>query len=248
MRLIYSSLAFVLLFLCDVHNVYAANSITVDLAEDYVDISAGFDGAHISLFGVREGKGDIAIVIRGPARDMIVRRKAQLAGAWINRSSKKFKDTPIYYDYALSDISLDSQIPDSLKNVGVGLSGLKHKLHDIDSKDKVRAEFRDALIRNKQVEKLFPKNSKEVKFLNDRFFRADFYIPANVPVGEYKIQTYYFSNSKILDIKTNILRVEQVGMSAGIKSFSKSNSFIYGVACVFLAIFAGWFSNRVRRA
>ncbi len=254
MRLMVLSLSIVFLLFCVMPDAYAApsayvtHSITVDLAEDYVDISAGFDGAHISLFGMREGKGDIAIVIRGPVRDMVVRRKGQLAGAWINRSSKKFKDVPLYYDYALSDMALDMKMPEALKKVGVGLSGLSYQLHDAHSTGKLRAEFKDALIRNKQAKALFPKKPQGVKFLNDKFFRADFYIPANVPVGEYRIQTYYFLKGKIRNVKTNILKVEQVGASAGIKSFSKEHSFIYGLLCVCVAVFAGWVSNRVRRA
>jgi hypothetical protein len=43
------------------------------------------------------------------------------------------------------------------------------------------------------------------------------------------------------------VRVAQVGGSARINQFAHGNSFVYGVMCVFLAVFAGWFSNRVRR-
>ena len=55
------------------------NDLTIDLAEKSVNITTGFTGASLSLFGVKEQTGDIAIVIQGPERRMVVRRKDQVA-------------------------------------------------------------------------------------------------------------------------------------------------------------------------
>ena len=76
--------------------------LSVDLAEDHVDITTGFTGSRVVLFGIKETPGDVAVTISGPDRKMVVRRKEQVFGLWINRKSAEFLDVPVYYDYALS--------------------------------------------------------------------------------------------------------------------------------------------------
>ena len=225
--------------------VAAPTDVQVDLASDHIDITTGFDGTTLELFGVRHNRGDIAVVVRGPVHTMSVRRKESVIGAWINRSFETFKGVPSYYNYALSVPVERLASPDTLKRYGIGPENLQ--FNKPDSTDETRHLFREALIRNKQEQGLYPEKAVEVKFISPDFFRADFYIPSNVPVGDYEIQTFYFSNGVLQDSKAHMVRVAQVGVSASVHRYAYENSLMYGVLCVLLAIFAGWFSNRVRR-
>lgn len=222
-----------------------ADNVVVDLSSDHVDITTGFNGTTLAVFGVRSGKGDIAVILRGPQRTMSVRRKESVVGAWINRSFETFKAVPSYYGYAISKPLQGLATPEVLQEHGVGTENLR--FNKPDSTDPQRIFFRDALLRNKQSQGLYPEHAGTINFIGPDFFRADFYIPANVPVGEYEVQTLYFSNGTVRDTKIRTVRVAQVGGSARIHQFANDNSMIYGVLCVLLAVFAGWFSNRVRR-
>lgn len=222
-----------------------AENVTVELVSDHVDITTGFNGTTLGLFGVRANKGDIAVIVKGPLRTMSVRRKERVMGAWINSSFETFKAVPSYYNYAVSRPTEDIASPEKLVEHGVGPENLR--FNKPDSTDEQRIEFREALLRNKRMQGLYPVNPGAIKFIGPNFFRADFYIPANVPVGEYEIQTLYFSGGVLRDSKTNTVRVAQVGGSARINDFAHNNSLVYGLMCVLLAVFAGWFSNRVRR-
>ncbi|MCE7887947.1 MAG: transmembrane family protein [Alphaproteobacteria bacterium PRO2] len=222
-----------------------AENVTVELVSDHVDITTGFNGTTLGLFGVRANRGDIAVIVRGPLRTMSVRRKESVMGAWINRSFETFKAVPSYYNYALSRPLEELTTAEKLAEHGIGPENLR--FNKPDTTDKRRIEFREALLRNKRMQGLYPAEPGAIKFIGPNFFRADFYIPANVPVGEYEIQTLYFSNGILRDSKTNTVRVAQVGGSARINDFAHNNSLVYGLMCVLLAVFAGWFSNRVRR-
>jgi uncharacterized protein (TIGR02186 family) len=222
-----------------------AENVTVELVSDHVDITTGFNGTTLGLFGVRANKGDIAVIVKGPLRTMSVRRKESVMGAWINRSFETFKAVPSYYNFALSRPMEELAMPEKLVEHGIGPENLR--FNKPDTTDEQRIEFREALLRNKKMQGLYPENPGAIKFIGPNFFRADFYIPANVPVGEYEIQTLYFSNGVLRDSKTNTVRVAQVGGSARINDFAHNSSLVYGVMCVLLAVFAGWFSNRVRR-
>ena len=78
------------------------DNVIVDLASDHVDITTGFNGTTLSLFGVRHDAGEVAVVVRGPSRTMSVRRKESVLGAWMNRTFETYKDVPAYYNYAIS--------------------------------------------------------------------------------------------------------------------------------------------------
>lgn len=214
----------------------------VELASDRIDITTGFIGAEIRLFGYRKDKdADVAIVIRGPDRTLTVWRKAKVMGAWINRYSAKFKHMPLYYDYALGRPA-DGQADSALFRArGIGVSSLF-------SPESLETEknFVDALVTEKQQGKLFPVAPRAVGFLNDNFFRVDFHIPAAAPTGRYRIESFLMKDGKIVDTDMEVLKVEQVGLNALIYRFARDHAISYGLACIFLALGAGWFVSALR--
>lgn len=221
--------------------------LTVDLAKNTVDISAGFTGSDLVLFGVKKGPGHVAVVIQGPKKDMVVRRKENAMGLWFNRHSLEFEDVPVYYDYALSAPEDKMGGAEALRKNGIGLDSLTFKPDMWRDDPEYSQNFQEGLIRNKQAEGLFPLKPKEVTFLDDDFFRATFYMPSNVPTGRYEVHSYLIRNGAIADVRTTELNVGQVGMEARIHKFARKQSFTYGVLCVAMAVLAGWAANLIRR-
>lgn len=214
------------------------NHLTIDLAQRSVNITMGFSGANLSLFGVKDQPGDIAIIIKGPERRIVVRRKDQVAGIWMNRESVAFRNVPVYYDLALSKPERDMAATDLLQEHGIGLDALNFHALGHDKPETVRT-FREALIRNKQIEGYFPLEPKNILFLNDNFFRANFYMPANVPNGEYDIVTYLFKDGALVSKDDTKLRVGQVGFSARMFRFAYLHGIAYGLVAVMLALLSG---------
>ena len=65
-----------------------------DLSNYRIDIDSSFNGTRIFLFGVRNDIGDIVVVVRGPRKDYIVRKKEEIAGVWVNGERMKFYGVP----------------------------------------------------------------------------------------------------------------------------------------------------------
>ena len=219
--------------------------LSVDLAEDHVDITTGFNGAVLSLFGVQDQDGDIAITIKGPRRPMIVRRKERVFGLWMNRKAVDFEDVPVYYDYALSKPEAEIASSDVLAEHKIGVETLRYDSDDVDGAQELKL-FQDALIRNKQEKRLYPKIPQDITYIDNKFFRTSFYIPSNVPTGLYTIETYLIKEGNVEAMWVTELKVAQVGKSAAVYSFSHSWSFAYGILAVLFAVGAGWFSNSIR--
>lgn len=238
---------FLLLFLCLMISAQPVSaehiSLTVELAEDHVDITTGFDGSKLTLFGIAEKGVDIAVVIHGPKQTTTVWHKGKAMGVWLNKDSMKFRDVPVYYDYALSRAADEIAEADVLKGSGIGLNSLFFDPDDDGSDAATLSSFQEALIRNKQTQSLFPLKPQAIDFLSDRFFKVTFNMPANVPTGSYQIHTYEIKNGAIEDENITRVRVAQVGAGASVFQFAHSHSFAYGALCVFLAVFAGWIGN-----
>ena len=88
----------------------AVPKLVPDVSQRDINIQSRFTGAELLLFGaiiyprgvVPEGQIDVAVVLRGPTRPLIVREKRQVAGIWINAESIDFRSAPTYYAIASS--------------------------------------------------------------------------------------------------------------------------------------------------
>lgn len=215
------------------------NALSIDLAEKSIDISTGFNGAKLVIYGTKTQPGDMAITVRGPTETMMVRRKEQILGIWMNRKSLRFEEVPSYYDLALSGKESDIAPSDILLRYDIGLDALQFETREnVDTA--VVDTFREALIRNKQGQGLFPLEPKPIKFINNDFFRASFYLPANVPTGLYRVKAYLFRDGQVVDTQEREIKVAQTGFSAEIFLFSRTQSLAYGLIAVLMALFFGW--------
>ena len=221
--------------------------LTIDLAQDSVDITTGFDGAHLSLFGVKSNGGQVAVVIKGPEKDVLVRKKSSVFGIWMNRRSLRYDDVPQFYDFALSDAEDNILNADMRKDKGIGFEALKFSPEENDFSNDDQKAFQSALLRNKQESGLFPVEAKDVIFLSDTFFKTEFYVPSNVPTGDYVIETFLIDGGNVVDKSTTNVKVAQVGFSSGVYQFAHSYSLAYAIVIVLIAVVAGWLSNAVRQ-
>lgn len=213
--------------------------IAIDVADRQVDITTGFDGSSLVVYGVTREEGDIAVLITGPQRTMVARRKSNVGGAWVNTEWIEFDQVPAFYDYALSRFAMEEESAAVLHENGIGLNGLDF-LPRGDEKPENVAQFREALIRNKQTQGLFPLKARGMEFVRGDFFKTQFSLPSNVPTGDYTVQAFLFRGGKIRAQDTATFRVAQVGFSARIYSFAYRDSLAYGLVAVAMAFFAGW--------
>lgn len=228
----------------------AGGDLVVDLSKPVVAITTGFTGADILLFGVTDEKGDVVVVIRGPQRDTIVRRKYQVAGIWINKDNITFKQVPGFYglasnrpiaEFAPLAIRKKNQIGPGFINMVPGDS--------LFSAEEIGL-FKDALIRNKQAQGLYSLEPEKLTFLGNGLFRTNLNFPANVTIGTYGIEVYQFRDKKLINRRTTLLEVRKTGFEAGVYNFAYRHSLAYGVIAILIAGMAGWLANAVfkRRA
>ena len=225
----------------------AARELVFDLSKPLVAITAGFSGSELLLFGTTDGSGDVVVVVRGPLRDQVVRRKKRVLGVWVNRDQMTFEGVPDFYTVASNrpiDEFISREVRDSYQ---IGPTHLELTPRRVGAAPGEINAFRNALIRNKQRQGLYSAKTGNLIFLSDKLFRAGLRFPANVTVGEYGIDVYLVRNGQVVDVETKVLSFRKFGFEAGVFDLAHRNSLAYGLLAVVIAAVAGWLAGVVFR-
>ncbi len=233
---------FLLVLLAPLRASWAADPLVADLTSHLIGITTGFTGTSMVLFGATDGPGDIVVSVRGPERDLVVRRKSRIAGVWANTSQATFPNTPSFYSLAATR-PLDQIASPSVRALHqLGLDNMR-----IAVKDKLppeeAAEFRAALIRTQQRDGLFGRDPGKVNFLGERLFRTTIGFPSNVPTGTYLVEVYLIRDGNVVSGQTIPLDVSQVGVAAEVYEFATQQALLYGIIAVIAAAMAGWLAS-----
>ena len=230
---------------------WAAEPLVADLSKHLVAITTGFAGTDVLLFGaVEEVKGasgaDVVVVVRGPNRSEIVRRKARTLGIWMNSGLAEVGNAPSFYRVAATRPLAEIAPAAVLERHQIGLDGLDIDVHPRDRKaDNV--EYRKALIRLKQEQGLYGDRVQDIGFLGNRLFRTDVHFPANVPVGTYLVEVYLIAGGQVISAQTTPLVISTIGLGADVYDFAHQQAALYGIIAILLAASAGWAAAVVLR-
>jgi uncharacterized protein (TIGR02186 family) len=234
-----------------------AEDLTIALSTPEVRIDSNFTGTTITIFGVigrdaatvsRSAAYDVATLATGPRESVVARRKDRILGVWANRASETIVAVPSFYSLntsrgldGIAPVPLLSRLELGFSNIGFAYGG-RTAVNDPDA-----GEFREAFLRLKSESGLYSEHIGGVTFIAGTVFRSAIWIPANVPVGRYTVSVYLFSGSAFLAESSDQFDVTKTGFERYMFSISRSQSLLYGLGCVALALFTGWLAGVVFR-
>lgn len=223
-----------------------AQQIVADLSRHLVAITTGFVGTEVLLFGATDGEGDVVVVVRGPERREVVRRKARIGGIWINQQELAFAGAPAFYAVAASK-PVDDILSKRLRarhRIGIDYLELR-AAKQVD--EKPLTQFRAGLVRNKIRQGLYLDKPGKLTFLGNRLFRTKLYFPANVPTGTYTVKIFLVREGRVVSAQTSPLLISKVGLGAEVYRFAHKYSILYGIIAILIALAAGWTAGVVFR-
>lgn len=224
-----------------------ADELVADLSDHLVEITMGFEGAELLLFGAVEGDGDVVVLVHGPKEDLTVRRKDKVGPIWMNRSQMAYKSIPAFYNVMATRPPGDWLPEAARERHRIGVEHLALATTDHKATVARAKEFREALIRRKQALGHYSKGFGEVRMLSPRLFRTDVKFPTNVPVGNYTVEVFLFEDGEVVSAQTTPLYIKKTGILAEIFSFAHNYAAIYGVMAIVFAVLAGLGANAVFR-
>jgi uncharacterized protein (TIGR02186 family) len=217
-----------------------------DISTREISIQSNFTGVEIVLFGSidfskapspDEGPYDVIMVIRGPNRPIVVRRKERIAGLWMNGASRTFPSVPGFYAALASRPFRAIASDETLKPLGIGFSNLD--FGTTDAGDAADDGFRASLIRLQQERELFQESDDAIGFIGRSLFRGSVDLPVNVPIGRYTTQVFLFRDGKLLSQSQSSLQVHKIGFERVVYMLAFHYPFTYGLLAVLIAMSAG---------
>lgn len=231
-------------------------TIQIGLSTDRVYITSDFAGADLTIFGAldfadpllaRQGRYDVIVVLEGPARPVVVRRKSRVLGMWINTWSETFVNVPVSYSVATTRVWQDIAPPDSYRQMALGSDNIALIPKDRDGDPATLSEFTAALRERKKATGLYSERLGGVQFLSQSLFRATLHLAPNVPVGTHRARAFLFKNGAFIKESSAQLAILKAGFEQRVHRAAQEHGFLYGLAAVALAVLTGWIGRLVFR-
>jgi uncharacterized protein (TIGR02186 family) len=230
--------------------------IQIGLSTDNIFITSDFSGADLTIFGalenpntqvLRQGRYDVVVVLEGPPRPTVVRKKSRVLGMWINTESVAFKDVPASYSLAMTRQPQDITDSASYRRLALRSNNLFLQSLTPNVDETTLEEFSIALRERKNAAGLYSERIGGVQFLSQSLFRATLYLAPHVPVGTHRARAFLFRNGVFVKETSTGLTIRKAGLEQRLYEFAHNDGFTYGVLAVLLAMVTGWLGSIIFR-
>jgi uncharacterized protein (TIGR02186 family) len=240
-------------------NLARSETLVTALSQDKIEITSQFSGSELMLFGAIERHAldshqseeisvqgldyDIIVVVQSEPTDLVIRKKENIGGIWVNSANQTVRNVPGYYVMGTTRPIDQFLSPEKQAEFGLGLKNL-----DVisDTGENI-SEFKDALLRNMTAKGLYLEESGNVTVIEEILFHANLNFPSNMPVGNYKADVYLVREGNIIKNYPTGLEVNKQGIERVIYNFAHEYPPFYGIMAIIVAISAGLFSGFVAR-
>lgn len=228
--------------------------LIAQLSQARIDINTTFRGAELLVFGailyprgtVPDRAPDIAVVVRGPAGPVTIRRKERLAGIWVNATGVRFESVPGFYAVAATRpiAAIADDRTTAIYEIGVRNLQLS-PASGLD--DETTRSFEAGLLAAREKAGLFRETPAGVSVTRDVLYAARIALPAAVPVGDYSAEVHLIDRGRVLASTQVPFRIDKSGFERWIFVMAQEHSLAYGLSAVAAALLAGALAAAVTR-
>lgn len=216
--------------------------ILADISSHRVEIHSAFTGTQLLVFGARNDPGDVVVVVRGPEKNITLRKKERVAGIWINRHEYRLPSTPLYYRIA------SSKPLEQVRQYQM-LGALDISAPVILQPEGGEPTPPQALQKLLWQQRLHSDKLGTIDFMGPTLFKASFDFPDNMPRGIYTAEAYLFSDGSLAGMHAIPVEVYKVGFDAFVYEAAQRHSLLYGIIAVAAALSIGgaasWIFRRI---
>lgn len=231
-------------------------SIQIGLSMDRIAITSDFSGADLTIFGAldnadplvnRQGRYDVIVVLEGPARPVVVRKKTRVLGMWINTHSETFVNVPVSYSISTTRALQDITNPINFRQLALGIENVTVTPLNREGEAATLEEFTVALRERKRTAGLYSERIGGVHFLSQSLFRATLELAPSVPVGTHRARAFLFKNGVFIKESSAQLAIIKSGFEQRVFRYAQEHGFLYGWFAVALAFLTGWLGRVIFR-
>lgn len=233
----------------------AQETVVTGVSTDNIALTADFDGSEIFVFGAirREGPTpedasplDIIITIKGPPREVTVRRKDRRFGLWVNTDAVRVRQAPSFYAIATTSPLADLLSETERLRYQIGMDQAVRRVASHPTLTDT-SPFTEALVRLRTRSDLYAQIDGGVSIAEQTLFQARFEMPVNLVEGAYAAEFFLVRDREVITSGATTIGVEKAGIERQIYNLSQNRPLAYGVLSVLGALLAGWLAAAVFR-
>ncbi|APZ99257.1 hypothetical protein BWQ93_12750 [Sphingopyxis sp. QXT-31] len=218
-----------------------------DVSSRAIDIQYSFTGEELLLFGailypgqrLPDDRADIVVVLKGPVRPIILREKRRVAGIWVNANSIRLRSSPGFYAIGSSQ-PIDKLVDERTAAIfELGLDNLSMSPAGF-SESSTLERFEKGLVDLYRRMGLFYENPAAVEITEGVLYRARIPVPARVPVGTYRAETFLISKGRVLAVASRNVEIRKAGFERFVALAAQRHGFLYGLAAVAMSLLLGY--------
>ena len=84
-------------------------------------------------------------------------------------------------------------------------------------------------------------------FLTPTLFRTGIPLPAEVPIGTYKVEIKVFADGALIASTETAFEITKVGFEQFVANAARDDGLLYGLTTAAMALMTGWFASVVFR-
>jgi uncharacterized protein (TIGR02186 family) len=229
--------------------------VVAALSQNAVSITTDFSGSQIFVYGAverdrlpdsRDDNLDVIVTISGPQLPVIVRKKDNDVGIWINRERVLIDGAPSFYAVSTTGEMADilNQIDDLRHKISVErairLVGAAGEVND-------PTEFSDAIVRIRRASGIYFEQIGAVEKFGRTLFQTRVQLPANIIEGDYNARVFLLRDGSVLDSYDVAIDVRKVGLERWIYNLAHERPLMYGILSIAVALFFGWGASEIFR-
>ena len=212
-------------------------------SDPVVAVHSNFRGQTVTLFGNIEpregapaGPYGVVILVQGPSSDWVVREKARQAGLVLNSASARYAQTPSYYAILSSSPLAQLVSPEIIDRQRLSFSGLAALTRQAGDPAGLDPEF----VRLMRSAGNFIEGERSVVMHSASSFSARVPVASNAANGLYLARALIIADGKVIGETTTRFTVRTQGFERYVANLARSNSLLYGLATILIALGTGW--------
>jgi uncharacterized protein (TIGR02186 family) len=205
-----------------------------------VEIHSSFNGTELLIFGAKNEGGELVLVVRGPAANVVLRRKARIAGMWMHVEQQKYSKLPMFFALASTQPIEKILSPQLQHYLLLGEESLLEA-----SQPHALAHFDDALKKQMLHWQLWQEPAAPITFFGESLFKTTVHLPDRLPRGDFTIEAYLFNQGTLLSMQTIPLQSYTTGFEANLRDLAEESALLYGMLSIALALMGGWLAHRL---
>ncbi|TDE39611.1 TIGR02186 family protein [Antarcticimicrobium sediminis] len=224
----------------------AQEEVVLGLSSDRVAITTSFDGSEILIFGAVKRETpipadplEIVITVAGPSHPVLVRRKANQLGIWVNTDAVEVDAAPSFYAVATTNrwANVLSDTEDLRHKVSIGRA-----IRSVGAPMEITnaPDFTEALIRIRQKSGLYQMLEGKIALDQQTLFRTAIDMPSDLTEGDYTARIFLTRQGAVVSQYETTINVRKVGLERWLYMLSRQQSILYGLMSLAIAIIAGW--------